>query len=316
MQPIDDCARVTTELAGQRLDQAAARLFADYSRSRLKTWILSGELRVNGALCQPRHKLSVGDQLTLRAVPDADERWQAQPLGLSVVYEDAALLVIDKPAGLVVHPAAGHRDGTLLNALLHYCAGLAAVPRAGIVHRLDRDTTGLMVVAKTLASHASLVAQLQARSVKRRYQAVVNGTLRAGGTINEPMGRHPAQRTRMAVVRAGGKEAITHFRIGERFPAHTLLNIDLETGRTHQIRVHMAYLGHPLVGDPVYGGRLRLPPGAPEPLREALLGFRRQALHAWHLALCHPDTGRGMAWEAPLPADLSALLQALREARA
>ena len=305
---------MTAELAGQRLDQGATRLFGEYSRSRLKEWILSGELRVNGEPCLPRHKLHAGDQLTLNALLAPAERWEPQALALTVVHEDAAVLVIDKPAGLVVHPAAGHPDGTLLNALLHHCPELGAVPRAGIVHRLDRDTTGLMVVAKTLSSHTALVSQLQARSVKRCYQAVVCGTLRAGGTISAPMGRHPAQRTRMAVVRSGGKEAITHYRVRERFPAHTLLNLDLETGRTHQIRVHMAHLGYPLVGDPAYGGRLRLPPGCPALLRDALQGFRRQALHAWRLELQHPDSGLSLSWEAPLPADLQALLQALREA--
>jgi len=315
-QRIECRAMVPPDLAGRRCDQIAAILFAEYSRSRLKSWIVAGELTVNGESCLPRARLQAGDELRLDALQQAEGEWQAQAMDLSVVYQDQSLLVVDKPAGLVVHPAAGHHDGTLLNALLHRCPELAQLPRAGIVHRLDKDTTGLMVVARQLTSHTHLVAQLQARTVKRQYLALVNGVLRSGGTVQAPLGRHPVQRKQMAVVGHGGKEAITHYRVVERFAAHTLLQLDLETGRTHQIRVHMAHLGHPLLGDPVYGGRLQLPPACSEELREALRGFRRQALHAWRLGLVHPQTAETIRWQTALPADMLAVLHLLRHASA
>jgi 23S rRNA pseudouridine1911/1915/1917 synthase len=307
-------AMVSAAHSGKRFDQVAAVLFADFSRSRLKSWILSGELRVNGDQRQPRDKVWERDQLSLAATLVEEGDWQPEAIDLDIVYEDAALLVVNKPAGLVVHPAAGHRDGTLLNALLHHCPELVELPRAGIVHRLDKDTTGLMVVAKQLPSHTSLVAQLQARSVKRQYRAVVVGTPVSGGTVDAPMGRHPHQRKKMAVVKGQGKEAITHFRILQRFAAHTELQLNLETGRTHQIRVHMASIGLPLVGDPAYGGRMRLPKGASEELQQGLRGFSRQALHAAELGLLHPATGEPMSWQAPLPDDMQQLLALLQHA--
>ncbi len=306
-------AQVPATESGRRLDQVAAVLFDEFSRSRLKVWILSGELLVNGESRQPRDKLLEGDRLQLAASLEIEGDWRAEAMELSIVYEDEALLVLDKPAGLVVHPAAGHRDGTLLNALLHHCPSLAELPRAGIVHRLDKDTSGLMVVARQLTSHTQLVAQLQARTVKRRYQAVVAGTPISGGTVDQPMGRHPTKRIKMAVTPGRGKEAITHYRVLERFPAHTLLQLDLETGRTHQIRVHMAWLGYPLVGDPLYGGRLRLPRQAAPGTVEALRNFKRQALHAAELGLVHPSSGETMHWTTPLPTDMAGLLVSLRQ---
>ena len=300
--------------SGKRFDQVAALLFDEFSRSRLKTWILSGELRVNGERRQPRDKLCLGDQLLLAATLEAEQDWQPEAIDLAIEYEDESLLVLNKPAGLVVHPGAGNRDGTLLNALLYHCPALAELPRAGIVHRLDKDTSGLMVVAKQLSSHTSLVAQLQARTVKRQYQAVVTGAPISGGTVDAPIGRHPTQRVKMAVLSPGkGKEAITHYRILERFPAHTLMQLKLETGRTHQIRVHMAWLGYPLVGDPAYGGRFKLPKGASPELQQGLRDFGRQALHAARLGLVHPASGETMQWQVAMPDDMAALLDLLRQ---
>ncbi|HHH39518.1 MAG TPA: 23S rRNA pseudouridine(1911/1915/1917) synthase RluD [Sedimenticola sp.] len=300
-------------LAGQRLDHALVALFPDFSRSRLQQWIREGCVRVNGALIlKPREKVYGGESVVLqvRQAPKVENR--PQPIPLNLVHEDASLLVIDKPAGLVVHPAAGNPDGTLQNALLHHDPALARLPRAGIVHRLDKETSGLLVVARTLAAHKSLVAQLQARAMEREYRAIVNGVLTAGGSVDAPIGRHPVHRVRMAVV-ASGKPAVTHYRVLERFRAHSWLRIRLETGRTHQIRVHMAHIRHPLAGDPVYGGRLRLPAGASPALREALTQFRRQALCAVHLGLRHPTSGEWVAWSVTPPEDLQRLLQALRE---
>ena len=303
--------RVPPDLGGQRLDVVVARLFADYSRARLQLWIKNGQVTVDGRTCRPRDKLTGGETIDLRAETAQEVDWRAESIPLEIVYEDEALIVINKPAGLVVHPATGNRDGTLVNALLHYAPELSAIPRAGIVHRLDKDTSGLLVVARTLEAHHALVAQLQSRSVKREYEAVVCGVMTAGGTVDAPLGRHPVQRTRMAVV-AGGKPAVTHYRVIERFRAHTHVRVNLETGRTHQIRVHMASIRHPLVGDPLYGGRLRLPAGASAELIETLRAFRRQALHAAGLELNHPVTASPMQWRAALPDDIQALLAALR----
>jgi len=302
---------VPPELAGWRLDQALAELFPQFSRSRLKQWILAGLVTVDDAQLRPRDKLAGGELVHLNAVLEPIADAEPEPIPLTVVHEDDDLLVIDKPAGLVVHPGAGNPGGTMLNALLHHRPALSSLPRAGIVHRLDKDTTGLMVVAATLEAHASLVRQLEQRSVRREYQAVCQGALTAGGTVDAPIGRHPVDRLRMA-VRDGGKPARTRYRVVERFPAHTRVLASLETGRTHQIRVHFAHIRHPLVGDPVYGGRLRLPPGDNEALAGTLRGFRRQALHAGQLEFTHPGSGEPVAFEAPLPEDFEALLLALR----
>ncbi|MCX8049477.1 MAG: 23S rRNA pseudouridine(1911/1915/1917) synthase RluD [Methylohalobius sp.] len=301
---------VPPELAGQRLDQALAKLFPQYSRSLLKQWIEAGQVKVDGELWRPRQPVHGGERIELDAAQEAREQSPPQAIPLPIVFEDEHLIVLDKPAGLVVHPAAGHCDGTLLNALLYHAPELAGLPRAGIVHRLDKDTSGLMVVAKTLAAHCSLVSQLQARTVRREYLALVQGRLTAGGTISAPIGRHPHDRKRFAVVQ-GGKEAITHYRIAERFSHHTLLRVSLETGRTHQIRVHFAHLRSPLVGDPQYG-RLRLPPGASTELIETLRRFKRQALHAARLSLRHPQNGQELSWDSPLPEDFRQLLHTLR----
>lgn len=311
---IQRAAEVPFELGGQRLDQIAAQLFPEHSRSRLAGWIKDGRLTVDGAVLRPRDIVHSGAQLVLEAEQEAQGEWLAQDIELEIVYEDEHILVIDKPAGLVVHPAAGHQDGTLLNALLYHAPDIANVPRAGIVHRLDKDTTGLMVVAKTLEAHTKLVAQLQARSVSRIYEAIVIGVITSGGTIDAPIGRHGVQRQKMAVVDAG-KVAVSHYRVLERFRAHTHTRVKLETGRTHQIRVHMSHIGYPLVGDPVYGGRFRIPPVASQTLVQTLREFPRQALHARFLELDHPATGVRMKWESPLPEDFLWLLSLLRQDR-
>jgi len=311
-QAIQLRASVPTELGGQRLDQVAEQLFSEHSRSRLAAWIKDGLLTVDGAVLRPRETVHAGAVLELRAEQQAQGEWVAQDIELDIVYEDEQILVLDKPAGLVVHPAAGHADGTLLNALLHHVPGLVNVPRAGIVHRLDKDTTGLMVVAKTLQAQTRLVEQLQARSVSRIYEAIVIGVITSGGKIDAPIGRHGQQRQRMAVVE-GGKPAVSHYRVLERFRAHTHTRIKLETGRTHQIRVHMAHVGYPLVGDPLYGGRFRIPPAASQTLVQSLKEFPRQALHARFLELDHPLSGERLKWEAPLPDDLVWLLTLLRQ---
>ena len=296
-----------------RFDQAASALFPEYSRSRLQSWIKGGQLTANHSSCRPRDKVHEGDVLTLQAELQPEGRFEAEAIALDIVYEDDDIIVINKPAGLVVHPGAGNPSGTLLNALLSHCPSIDSVPRAGIVHRLDRDTTGLMVVAKTLQAHADLVAQLQARDVHREYDAVVMGSMTGGGKVEEPMGRHPQQRTKMAVVQFGGKEAITHYRLQKRYRDHCHVRCFLETGRTHQIRVHMAHRNYPLVGDPLYGGRLKQPAGATEALRQALHKFPRQALHARKLGLIHPATGEYREFEAPLPEDMQALIRVLEQ---
>jgi 23S rRNA pseudouridine1911/1915/1917 synthase len=309
---IQQSAAVRNEQSGLRVDQVAAELFAEFSRARLQMWIKTGELLVDGATVRAKDKVLYGSVMTLNAAVPISENWSAQAIALDIVYEDEALLVINKPAGLVVHPGAGSPDGTLLNALLFHDPQLAAVPRAGIVHRLDKDTTGLLVVARTLQAHTELVRQLQARSMKREYEAVLCGVLTAGGTVDAPIGRHPRDRVKMAVV-ATGKPAVTHYRVLQRFETLSHVRCQLESGRTHQIRVHMAHIGYPLLGDAVYGARLRLPKQAAESTRKLLQQFPRQALHAAQLGLEHPVTGENMQWQAPLPEDMQALLQALRE---
>ncbi len=310
-QHIDLQAEVPDSLAGQRLDQAAAELFPDYSRSRLQNWIKNGDLKVDGAVRKTRDKVLGGEILELSAELVADESWEPQPIALDIVYEDEHLLVINKPAGLVVHPGAGNTDSTLLNALLHHCPDLATLPRAGIVHRIDKDTSGLLVVAKTLKAHTSLVDQLQEKTAYREYEAIVVGVMTGGGKVDEPIGRHPTIRTKQAVTHSG-KPAVTHYRVLERFRGHTYIKVQLETGRTHQIRVHMAHIHYPLLGDPVYGLRLRLPKGATPELIEALRHFKRQALHARKLGVQHPATGEYLEWETPLPDDFKTMLQVLR----
>jgi 23S rRNA pseudouridine1911/1915/1917 synthase len=316
-QPVDGKIHIqvqaSPEHAGKRLDQVATELFGGFSRARMQEWIKSGDLTVNGEVVKTKQKLVGSEQLELNTVLAPEIEDEAEPITIKVIYEDDELLVIDKPAGLVVHPAAGHAAGTLLNGLLHHNATQANLPRAGIVHRLDRDTTGLMVVAKTLEAHASLVAQLQDKSLYREYETVVQGVMTGGGRVDEPIGRHPNDRKRMAVV-STGKPAVTHYRLMERFRGHTLVRVQLETGRTHQIRVHMTHIRYPLVGDQTYG-RLRFPAGATAELRETLQKFPRQALHARRLGLIHPSSGEEMRFESPLPVDMEALLEALRQDR-
>ena len=311
MESITRKVIVTGEDAGLRLDQAAARLLPEFSRTRLQQWIREGRLRVNGAPQNPRTVVLDGDTLELEAETEPQGQWTATPMTLAILHEDESILVIDKPVGLVVHPAAGHADDTLLNGLLEHCPALAGLPRAGLVHRLDRDTSGVLVVAKTLAAQTFLSAAIQAREVSREYRAVVNGVPVSGGTIDKPMGRHPRDRQRMAVLASGGRHAVTHYRVLARYRAHSLLAVMLETGRTHQIRVHMASAGYPIVGDPVYGGRPRVPRGAAPALLECLRGFRRQALHAFRLRFAHPVSGQPLQFEAPLPEDMRALIAAL-----
>lgn len=304
-------AEVGPEFAGQRLDQVAAELFSAYSRSRLQTWIKSGELTVDGEVGKVKQKLTGNEVLTLDAELEAEVDDAPEPMELPIVYEDDALLVLNKPTGLVVHPAAGHAAGTLLNGLLHHAPGLANMPRAGIVHRLDKDTTGLMVVAKTLEAHASLVDQLQDKSLYREYEAIVVGVMTGGGKVDAPIGRHPTDRKRQAVITTG-KRAVTHYRLQERFRGHTRVKVLLETGRTHQIRVHMAHKRYPLVGDPAYGGRPKFPAGATEALRQAIQAFPRQALHARKLGLIHPVSGEYQEFECELPDDMKALIAQMR----
>lgn len=304
-------ARVPDALSGRRFDAVLAELFPEFSRSRLAAWVKSGDVLLDGASVRPREPVRGGQEVLLTATLEAQVSAGPEDIPLSVLYEDAEVLVIDKPAGLVVHPGAGNHSGTLVNALLFRDPALVMVPRAGIVHRLDKDTSGVMVVARTLQAQAALVAQLSAREVHRQYLAVVVGALVSGGTVSAPIDRHPRDRLRMA-VREDGREATTHYRLHERFRAHTALECRLETGRTHQIRVHMAHLKHPIVGDPLYGGPLKLPRGASEGLVEALRGFRRQALHAQALEFVHPATGETVRCEAPLPEDMQALLRELR----
>jgi len=297
--------------AGQRLDQALAAALPQYSRARLQRWIRSGAVRANGRPVRARDRVRGGEQLTVQAEFEPDASVAPEPLPLEILHQDAALLVLNKPPGLVVHPGAGNRTHTLQNALLAFDPTLARVPRAGLVHRLDKDTSGLLIVARTPTAHTRLVAALAARTIGREYLALCSGTPTGGGRIEQPIGRHRTTRTRMA-VRSDGRAAVTHFRIEERFRAHTLLRVQLETGRTHQIRVHLTHIGLPIVGDPVYGGRMRPLAGADPTLAAALAALRRQALHAQRLRLSHPISGRALSFEAPLPDDLAALLQALR----
>ncbi|WNC67619.1 23S rRNA pseudouridine(1911/1915/1917) synthase RluD [Thalassotalea nanhaiensis] len=298
---------------GKRLDQTIAQMFPDYSRSRLKDWILDGSVQVNGeVITKARVKMAGGETITLNAELETEVHHEAQAIKLDIVYEDDDIIVINKPAGLVVHPGAGNPDGTVLNALLHHCPGQELLPRAGIVHRLDKDTTGLMVVAKTIAAQTNLVEALQAREITREYEAIANGIMTAGGIVDEPIGRHSTKRTHMAVT-ISGRPSVTHYRVMEKYRLHTRLRLRLETGRTHQIRVHMSFIGHPLVGDPVYGGRPRPPKAASSEFLDELRGFKRQALHATMLSLYHPINGELMTWHAEIPEDMVKMNAALKE---
>lgn len=303
---------ITEEYAGRRLDVVLAELFPEYSRSRLKIWIEQGQVLVDGKSAKPKYKISGDEELQLSVQTiESEENCVAEDIPLDIVYQDESIIVINKASDFVVHPAAGHYSGTVQNALLHYDASLAAIPRAGIVHRIDKDTTGLMVVARNLRSHKYLVDQIQKHEVTREYQAVVFGVLTGGGMVDQPIGRHPRDRIKMA-VRENGREAVTHYRLLKRFREHSHIKVQLETGRTHQIRVHMSHLRHPIVGDPVYAGRHRVPPGALPELVEYLQAFKRQALHAWRLSFIHPESGEEVTYEAPLPDDMQQLLDLLQ----
>ncbi|MBE0435939.1 MAG: 23S rRNA pseudouridine(1911/1915/1917) synthase RluD [Methylomicrobium sp.] len=305
-------AQIPEEMAGMRLDQVLAELFSDYSRSKLQTWLKAGRVIVDGAQLKAKDKVEGGESIELDAEAEVVLECEAEAIPLDIVYEDESLLIINKPAGLVVHPAVGNWTGTLQNALLNHVPSLETLPRAGIVHRIDKETSGLLMVAKTLPAHNSLVKQLQERSIEREYLAITKGRIIAGATIDEPIGRHPTDRKRYS-VRQTGKDAVTHYRVVERFARHTLIRVKLETGRTHQIRVHMAYVHFPLVGDPVYGGRFQLPPDCSEQLEIELRAFKRQALHAEKLGLLHPETQEYCEWIQPLPDDMIRLLAALRD---
>ena len=298
---------IPMQFAGLRLDQALAKLATDHSRSRLQSWIRGDKVKLDGESCHIRQKVWGGESVFIEDSPDpAETAHAAEDIELSVLYEDDFLIVNDKPAGLVVHPGSGNREGTLLNALLHHEPSLSTVPRAGIVHRLDKETSGLLVVAKTLPSQTSLVRQLQERTVKRQYVALVHGIVKHDGTVDAPVGRHPTHRTKMAVV-GNGKSARTHYSVIESFTGCTLLECSLESGRTHQIRVHMQHIGHPLVGDPVYGKK-----ALPSENSALLSTFPRQALHARRLSFVHPENGELMTFESDLPEDLARLLEELK----
>ncbi len=303
-------AKIPEEMAGMRLDQCLAEIFPDYSRSKLQTWIKAGRVTVNKTSLKAKDKVDGGEQIILDAEAEEVMEYQAEDIPLDIVYEDDSILIVNKPAGLVVHPAVGHWQGTLVNALLNHQPSLKTLPRAGIVHRLDKDTSGLLMVAKTLQAHNSLSSQLQNRTITREYLALVKGWMTAGGTVDEPLGRHPADRKKHT-VRDDGKHAVTHYRLAQRFKRHTLVRVKLETGRTHQIRVHMAYIRYPLVGDPVYGGRFQMPANCSPELETVLRGFKRQALHATRLGLQHPETNEYCEWELAVPEDMANLIKAL-----
>lgn len=303
---------IPDHLGGMRLDQALATFLPQFSRTQIQEWIKSGDITVDNKKWKSRDTILGGETISIDAMRKVQPVWDAQPIDLNIIYEDEAIIVINKPAGMVVHPAAGNFENTLLNALLHHAPNLQQLPRAGILHRLDKNTSGLLIVAKTHAALQHLSQQLKDHDIIRIYQAIAFGEMTSGGTIHEPIGRHPIQRKRMAVIETG-KEAITHYRITERYRAYTRLKVQLETGRTHQIRVHMAYIRHPLLGDPVYGGRLQLPKGASQELIQALRTFKRQALHANELSVTHPITNKMMTWNAPLPEDMQKLIEILRK---
>jgi 23S rRNA pseudouridine1911/1915/1917 synthase len=301
---------IPANLAGLRLDQALSNLLPDYSRTRLKEWIDAGQVRVDGRVLKPKDKLIGGEQVRVQAVLEAEVPMEPEKIAVNIVHKDKDIFVVNKPPGLVVHPGAGNAAGTLQNALLNLDPRLDKLPRAGIVHRLDKDTSGLMVVARTLPAHTALTRMIEAREVERHYEAICSGVMTAGGTIDAPIDRHPTDRVRMA-IRNAGRDAVTHYRVIHRYRGHTHVRVKLETGRTHQIRVHMAHIKYPIVGDNVYGGRLLLPKGASPELVEALRKFPRQALHAAQLDLDHPVTGKRISCTAPLPQDMQELLKVL-----
>jgi len=302
---------IPEESSGLRLDQALAQLFSDYSRGQITKWIKAGDVLVNNKVLRPRDSVMGGEHVVIAAhIEVVDDTWIAEAISLNIIYEDDDVIILNKPAGMVVHPGAGNHDGTLVNALLHHAPQLEGIPRAGIVHRIDKATTGLLMIAKTLQAHNSLVTQLQERSVLREYQAITMGVMTAGGTVDEPVGRHPVDRKKMAVI-GSGKQAVTHYRVEQRFRAHTHIRCKLETGRTHQIRVHMAHIRYPLLGDPAYGGRIRLPKGASDHTKQVLQEFRRQALHAGLLGFIHPRTGEEVSWRVDIPEDMQNVLDVL-----
>lgn len=303
---------IPNELSGLRVDLALSKLMTDFSRTQIQEWIKNGEVTLEETVVlKNRYRVKNGDSIAINATKKIQPVYEAEDIKLNIIFEDKTILVIDKPAGMVVHPAAGNYHSTLLNALLHHSPELKDLPRAGIIHRLDKNTSGLLVIAKNQMALKSLTKQLKARTMKRIYQAIVSGTLTSGGTIDQPIGRHPIHRLRMAVVDTG-KSAITHYRIIERYAAYTRIKVQLETGRTHQIRVHFAYIHHPLLGDPTYGGRLQLPKGATPELIAMLRQFKRQALHASELELQHPLTQKMMVFQSPLPHDLQTLIHVLQ----
>ncbi|SON50506.1 23S rRNA pseudouridine(1911/1915/1917) synthase RluD [Vibrio tapetis] len=312
-QQIDLTSTVKSSQLGQRLDQAVAELFNDFSRSRIKEWLLDGKIQVDGVvITKARVKVMGGEEIILQAELEDEERWEAQDIPLNIVYEDDDIIVINKPRDFVVHPGAGTPDGTVLNALLHHYPQIAEVPRAGIVHRLDKDTTGLMVVAKTVPAQTRLVRALAKRRITREYEAIAIGKMTAGGVIEKGISRHATKRVLMAVNETG-KPAVTHYRVAEHFREHTRIRLRLETGRTHQIRVHMSYLQHPLLGDIAYGGRARIPKGATQELTDMIRAFDRQALHAVMLKFVHPTTGEEVEFHAPVPNDMIVMAESLRQ---
>jgi len=311
--------KVPEHLAGKRVDQVLASCLTDYSRSRLQQWLKSGFVQMNGRIPKPKDKVAGGETIiiSLQGALDEEvsENWQPEAIPLDIVYEDASIIIINKPAGLVVHPGAGNSDGTLVNALLYHAPELSKLPRAGIIHRIDKDTTGLLVIARDLVAHHHLTQLLQAREFQREYQAIVAGVMTAGGTVDAPIGRHPTQRIKMAVLERSpnAKEAITHYRVERKFRNHTLIKVNLETGRTHQIRVHMAYIRYPILGDPVYAGRLRIPAGASDEVLSSIQNFKRQALHAKTLGFIHPETNEFVQWSVDMPADMQNMVAMLED---
>lgn len=301
---------IPAEYAGQRFDQVLAELLPDYSRTRLKTWIEGGQVQVKGREMRPKDPVLGGEQVCVTPLFEVDTRVTAEDIELDIVHKDRHVLVVNKPAGLVVHPGAGNPAGTLQNALLHFEPGLGVLPRAGIVHRIDKDTSGLLIIARTPAAHTALTTMIEAHDVQRHYEAVCVGVMTAGGTIDKPIGRHATDRVKMA-IRSDGRDAITHYRVITRYRAHTHVRLQLETGRTHQIRVHLTHSGYPLIGDGVYGKRLVIPKGATPAFDAVLRNFHRQALHATKLEFAHPITQKPVMCEVPLPADMQQLLKAL-----